>query len=164
MKFLYIVRHAKTIHGDGHLKDFERYLKPRGEKEAKLMADFVAANHSIPELLIASPAKRATQTAEIFAEVFDYDKDQIQYERSIYFGGMGDLLEIFQNLPPNIHNVMLIGHNPTVFEMVNYFISAPVYHFPTCCVTGIKFNIDNWIELRAHRGQLTIYEKPSELK
>lgn len=162
MKFLYIVRHAKTIEGGGNLKDFDRYLKPRGHKESKLMAEFILNNHPIPQIIITSPAKRAKQTTAIFAETFDIS-DKIMEEKSIYSGGIGDLLTIFQNLPSHIDTAMLIGHNPTVFEMVNYFITAPVYHFPTCCVSGIKFNTNYWIELKSHQGELVIYEKPSNL-
>lgn len=164
MKFLYLVRHAKTIQGSGDLKDFDRYLKSRGQSDAKLMAEFISENHIAPGLLISSPAKRARQTAEIFAETFSYEKNRIQFDKSIYFGGIGDIIDIFQNLSPDINNAMLVGHNPTIFEMVNYFISSPVFHFPTCCIAGIQFDVDYWIDLKAHSGKLVIYETPKNLR
>jgi len=160
MKTLYILRHAKTVHGGQNLKDFDRYLKPGGVKEAKAMATLMKENNHIPQLIIASPAKRAKQTTEIFCDTFDYPVENVIEDESIYFGGIGDMMNIFQNLDNKIHSAMLIGHNPTVHEMVNYFINAPVHYYPTCAFSRIQFEVNYWIEVKAHRGELIFYETP----
>ena len=124
------------------------------------MAKSMKNNNLIPQLIIVSPAKRAKQTTEVFCEIFDYPIENVVEDKSIYSGGIGELLDIFQNLDNRIHTVMLVGHNPTVHEMVNYFINAPVNHFSPCCVAGIQFDIDYWIEANAHKGNLIFYESP----
>jgi phosphohistidine phosphatase len=164
LKILYLVRHAKTIRGGIERKDFDRYLKERGHQDAELMAKFLKAKHPLPELIITSPAKRAEETTEIFAKIFQHAPKPVQTEKSIYTGDIDDLLNIFFAIDEDINCAMLIGHNPTIHDMVNYFIKSPVYHFPTCCVAGIRFDTEDWQKLKAHRGELFVYEKPKNIR
>ncbi len=164
MKKLYIVRHAKTIQGHAQLKDFDRYLKPRGHSDAKRMAEFLKSDYPLPQLIISSPARRALQTAEIFADEFNYSPDKIEQDKSIYFGGTGDLLKIIRQTDSQTNIVMLVGHNPTVHETVNLLLEKTVDHYPTCCVSGIQFDIDEWSVIKHRTGRLFVYEKPKNLR
>jgi len=164
MKNLYLVRHAKTVHGHSELKDFDRYLKPRGISDTQRMADYLKTDFPLPQLIFSSPARRAIQTAKIFAEKFDYDPELIIQDKSIYFGGTGQLLAIIKAIQPNVNIVMLIGHNPTVHETVNLLIEKPVDHFPTGCVAVIQFETDDWMKIQTRTGKLFVYEKPKNLR
>lgn len=164
MKKLYIVRHAKTVRGHSDLKDFDRYLKPRGKSDSRLMANYLKADFPLPQKIISSPARRAIQTAVIFAEQFGLSPETIVQDKSIYFGGTGDLLTIMRNVHPDTNIAMLIGHNPTIHETVNLLIEKPVDHFPTCCIAGIEFDTDDWIKIKTRSGRLFAYEKPKNLR
>ncbi len=160
MKKLYIIRHAKTINSHGNMKDFDRYLKPQGHDDAKTMAKLILENYPAPELIISSPAKRAQQTSNIFSEILNYDSQKIINDENIYYGGINELSNIFTNIDNSISIAMLIGHNPTVHEMINHFIDGHVYIFPPCSITGIEFDIENWKNIKPHQGKLFLYEKP----
>ena len=39
MKTLLLTRHAKTVQGNGQMRDFDRFLAPRGPKDVLLVAN-----------------------------------------------------------------------------------------------------------------------------
>ena len=163
MKTLYIARHAKTIHGGHKIKDFDRYLMPQGKSDTRNMARVIKENQILPQMIISSPAKRAKQTTEIFCEIFNNPLENVVENESIYFGGISDFINIFENLDNKFDSVMLIGHNPTVHETTNYLINTPIHHFPTCSVAGLQFDIDSWIEIKAKAGKLEFFETANNI-
>jgi phosphohistidine phosphatase len=80
-KTFVLVRHAKSSWSDPTLSDFERPLNNRGLRDAPKMARFLKIS---PDLLISSPAQRARQTAQIFAEAKLYSQEDILYQDAIY--------------------------------------------------------------------------------
>ena len=68
MKTLYIVRHAKSSWDNLSIDDFDRPLNKKGLKDAPKMAKHFADTYQRPDLIISSPARRALETAENFAE------------------------------------------------------------------------------------------------
>ena len=64
-KTLMLLRHAKSSWKDQSLKDFDRPLKKKGKKAAKLIAKMMAHNQILPDAVLSSPAKRARETTEI---------------------------------------------------------------------------------------------------
>ena len=68
MKLLTLLRHAKSDWSAPYRSDFERPLKARGRRDAPLMGEYIANLDLVPDLIVSSPAERARQTAELFAE------------------------------------------------------------------------------------------------
>ena len=68
MKLLSLVRHAKSSWKDPDLSDFDRPLNKRGERDAPRMGRRFASVEPPPDLLLASPARRAARTAQVIAE------------------------------------------------------------------------------------------------
>ena len=160
MKKLYIIRHAKAISIYKRVRDFDRPLEPAGEVEAEKMARYFSKHCATPELILTSSAKRAKQTGNIFAKILNYREDKILRDKNIYHGGVSALLDIFKNFDNSLSSVMLIGHNPTVHEIVNYLSSKPVDYFPTCCTVGIEFEILDWAKIKSNSGTIFFYETP----
>ena len=79
MKTLYLVRHAKSSWKHPELSDFERPLNKRGKNDAPFMGKLLFKKGINPELLISSPAKRASSTAKIIASELNYDKEKISF-------------------------------------------------------------------------------------
>ena len=65
-KILLLVRHAKSSWEIGTLSDFERSLNERGKKDAPMMAKRLIDKKIKIDAFVASPAKRAKKTAELF--------------------------------------------------------------------------------------------------
>ncbi|MBN2281531.1 MAG: histidine phosphatase family protein [Candidatus Marinimicrobia bacterium] len=164
MKTLYLVRHAKTVEGSPDLKDFDRYLKPRGISDSRVMASLMKKNSWLPETIITSPAKRARQTAELFCEIFQYSHERIVEEKSLYYGGQVEMIDLLQNISNDSESVMIIGHNPTIHEVVNYLVGYGIEHYPTCAVSGLRFNINLWIEITLKKGELLFFEVPKNIR
>jgi phosphohistidine phosphatase len=59
LKFLLLVRHAKSDWNDPLQKDFDRPLNERGKRDAPLMAHRLLDKNISIDAFIASPAKRA---------------------------------------------------------------------------------------------------------
>ncbi len=67
---LFLVRHAHSDPGD---PDDLRSLSTRGRKEARVLAERLAAHATPPRLVLSSPLLRARETAETIAEAVSAD-------------------------------------------------------------------------------------------
>ena len=84
MKTIYLVRYATAGKGKPKSPDRKRVLSKKGKNEAVQMAKKLKKNGMLPDLLISSPAKRAIQTARVFAGIFKYPKDRIVLNKTLY--------------------------------------------------------------------------------
>ncbi|MGB3063984.1 SixA phosphatase family protein [Sphingobacterium thalpophilum] len=125
---LYIIRHAKaeTIPGIG---DFDRALTSEGIQHAKQVAAKLATKVTLDDncVVISSPANRALQTTRIFLDVLGSPSFDIQIEESIYECTYKHLLSVINAIPEHINNVLLVGHNPTLTDLVEYLTRKAAY-------------------------------------
>jgi phosphohistidine phosphatase len=77
MKYLLLVRHAKSSWDDFSIKDSDRPLNDRGKKDAPMMAKRLLKKDVKIDAFISSPAKRARKTAEAFVKEYKSDKNEI---------------------------------------------------------------------------------------
>ena len=113
MKRLTLVRHGHAKFKGAELKDFERPLSRRGKAEAKETAVALYAQGLIPELVLASPAARTLQTAEIFVRELHLAERQLRPQESLYLASADQLLQAVQGVGSRIGHLMIIGHNDT---------------------------------------------------
>lgn len=92
MKRLYLIRHAKSSWKDFSLEDFDKPLNRRGEHDSKLMGKLLKSKKIKPDLIIASPAKRTTITANRIAKEIGYKLENIDYVENIYEASLNDLI------------------------------------------------------------------------
>lgn len=161
MKYLYLVRHAKSSWDDASLSDIERPLNKRGKKDAPFMGKLLNKMKISPELLITSPAKRALTTARIFAEEIDYPDKKIIIDERIYGASPGEIIKIISELDEQ-NIIMVFGHNPTFTSVANFLSVSNIDNLPTCSVTGIEFPVDNWPQIEEHKGKIILFEYPKK--
>ena len=146
MKTLFIVRHAKAEHGN-NIKDFDRALEDSGKIDAATMAKRLFEVVHNPDLLLTSSAKRALQTAEIFADEFKIPRQKIRQEKEIYDAfDTKDLVYLIKMLSNQLNTVFLFGHNPTISGLANYCTDVPQHDLPTCSIARIEADIKAWSE------------------
>ena len=92
MKSLTIVRHAKSSWEERGLSDRERPLNKRGNRDAPIMGQRVAAAGIRPSQIISSPAVRAWATAKAFARELNYPVEFLQREHGLYLASLDNLL------------------------------------------------------------------------
>ena len=152
MKQLILVRHAKSV-AYGYDDDFSRELTERGETDAATISDQLRKQKTTADLIISSPAKRAMQTACIFAEALNFPKDKIVSVEAIYEGiTTNDFIALFHELPDHFNTVLVFGHNPTIYYLANNLMKSFNGEMPTCSAIGISFPVDHWNQLEARLG------------
>jgi phosphohistidine phosphatase len=162
MKSLYLVRHAKAGWHDPAMADFDRTLTKHGQKQAEEMSHRLHKKKITPELLISSPAARALETAEIFADSLGIEHSEIMQKIEIYEGQVGTLAAIAQSLPDEYGTAMLFGHNPTISAFSEWLTGKPVETMKTCGVAKIDLNVASWKEIAVGSGTLNWYEFPEK--
>jgi len=154
MKRLVLIRHAKSDWGREALKDFDRPLNPRGEKDAPRMARALAQRGIVPDQMISSPAKRALTTAVLMAQVFGYDPGRIEEFSSFYLGNPSDLSGAVDFTSPGTETLFLFAHNPGI----SYYASSLVgetLDMPTCCAVICEIE-GEWTDFRAKGYEMLI--------
>ncbi len=145
MKHLLIVRHAKSDWNDGTLRDIDRPLNKRGERDAPEMGARLKKRSLVPQQVIASPARRALRTAQLLAAQFDYALADIEIIDALYEAGVGDWLALIRALPEPLECVLVVGHNPTITELANLLCAAArIDNVPTCGVLHLGYGNTPW--------------------
>lgn len=164
MKRVILVRHAKSV-SHGYDQDYDRTLAERGEEDAQTISLELQKMNIHPDLIIASPAVRTSQTAWIYADTLRYPKKTIRFEKKLYSGKTSEnFLAMLQKLEDEKETVIVFGHNPTVYYYMNYLMRDFNEDVPTCSTVGIDFDVDSWSKLRDHQGKMTFRLIPDMLK
>src|SRR5882672_1951453 len=123
MKRLILVRHATAVDKGPEGSDFHRKLKKRGRREALLMAERIATLVEVPDQIFSSPADRALETAQVFAERLGVPAERVALREELY-GGLepDDFLHIVQGFDNRVKNVMVFGHDPSFTEFAAHMI------------------------------------------
>jgi len=162
VKILYLVRHAKSSWKYPNLDDFERPLNKRGRQNAPLMGSILKKLDATPDLLISSPAARASMTARIISDQMNYPLEKIRYDESIYATSENELLHIIAEIDDQVTKAMLIGHNPGLTSLANLVGDSPISNIPTSGVCCIELSISSWKEIWKHRGKVKFFEFPKK--
>ncbi len=168
MKTIYLVRHAAAAKGKPKSPDMKRVLSKKGRKEAVKMAKKLKKNGMLPDLLISSPAKRAMQTARVFAKAIKYPKDKILLNKTLYEANNASsnetLLEDVRSMDDQFQSVIVFGHDPLLTEFARYLRKDFTEALPGCAVVRFDFNNISWTKITAGRGILKFFDYPNREK
>jgi phosphohistidine phosphatase len=125
VRHLIVVRHAKASHGEHATTDYERPLSARGRRECEQLRAWARDGASRggygPTIALVSAAAR---TRETFQRAFA-DTDFVtswHVTDAIYNGHRevtaDDLLIELAAIDPGDQSLLVVGHNPTVHELV----------------------------------------------
>ena len=165
MRKLILIRHAKSSWDDSFIKDHDRTLSERGLNDAPLVGKFLNKKNIIPDLILTSTAKRASNTAELILNEIDDKNVKIQYDKNIYLTGPGKIIDIISKIEDNIKILLVVGHNPDMQMLVERLTNKHFSHpkFSTAGVAIIDFEIESWNEIKATHGVLEIFITPKML-
>ena len=162
MKTLYLVRHAKSSWKYPDLDDFERPLNKRGHKSAPLMGKILEKLKVTPDLVISSPATRAAMTARTIADKINYPLEDIRYSEAIYEFSANALIRAIEQIDDTVNKAMIVGHNPALTDLANFFAGKPISNIPTCGVFCVDLDISSWTKISEHCGKLIFFEFPKK--
>lgn len=145
MKTLLLLRHGKSSWSDPSLADIERPLKKRGRRDAARVGVFLAARDALPDAIVSSPARRAIETARLFAEACDYGGAIVE-AGDLYGAGPGDVLYVARQVDPFVGRLMIVGHNPCLEELW-FELTGEDERMPTAALAEVRLWLDDWRRL-----------------
>jgi phosphohistidine phosphatase len=158
MKNLILIRHAKSS-WEAPLKDIDRPLEQRGIKDAHL----VAANcvKDVPSIfvMLSSTAKRASETALIFAQNILYPIESIIFKEELYTFDESQLEKVIKSSSNIFENIILFGHNDAITNFVNKFGDVFISHVPTAGFVSLQFETDDWGKISKGKTKKIIVPK-----
>lgn len=161
MKNLILIRHAKSS-WDAPLHDKERPLARRGMQDAHLVASQAVAFLPKTNMIWSSTAKRASETAIIFAQNLMWPLESIQFKDDLYTFDAHKLERVIKSCSDDYENVILFGHNEAITEFVNKFGDVFIDNVPTTGFVSIAFNTNNWSSITEGKIVKTLF--PRDLK
>lgn len=164
MRYLTLIRHAKSSWDDPTQEDFERPLNARGRRDAPAMATRAALLAGRPQHWISSPARRAIQTARSFAETLGVPAEQIELQAPLYHATPTQLADCVGRLRSEWQHVWLFGHNPGLSEFARWLCAEAPSDLPTCAVAQLAFERDDWRGIEAGSASLRCYLYPKQAR
>ena len=162
MKTLLILRHAKSSWNHPELSDYDRPLNGRGKRDAPRMGKHLRQEGLIPDRILTSSAKRARKTANKVAKTCGYT-GKVKKLDAFYDTVPGVYFETLQALPNKYQRVMVVGHNPTMEQLVSH-LTSQIERMPTAALAHIEIPIEHWEELNLYtKGILVSLWTPKTL-
>lgn len=158
MKQLILVRHAKSS-WDLPLQDFDRPLSNRGIQNAHLISSAVV--QFLPETFViwSSAARRAMETAIIFAQNFLCPIESIIFKKELYTFDLYKLESSIKNCSDQFDNLILFGHNEAITNFVNKFGNIYVENVSTSGFVSITFDTNSWKDISNGKTTKVLFPK-----
>ncbi len=140
------MRHAQTEWADAGIEDAHRHLTEQGRAQAQAIAQQFQAKQATLDVIYTSPAIRTLTTAQIIATQFEIAKQHIVIDPQIYAAQVHNLLAVLAEIE-EIHQTMLIvGHNPSVSDLVGYLCNQPRIQLSPATLVGLQIESPSWLE------------------
>ncbi len=152
MLHLHILRHAKTEQISPTGKDFDRFLMKKGLRQREDLKVFFNTVSGIDHVWCSS-AKRTRETLEPFEGL-----PEPQFFDDLYLCSHQTILKMLweSNLEGD---VLLIGHNFGISDLVNYFCDSDV-ELRTGQYVRISFECSDWKETFRGTGTMAQLYRP----
>lgn len=161
MKYLLLLRHAKSSWKQAGLADFERPLNKRGRRDAPRVGRHLAAEGLLAQAVLCSTAARARETIEGFLSAYPFD-GEVQYLDELYHADAGTILALLAAHAGEAETALVVGHNPGLDEFLET-VCGEFEHMPTAGLAYVRFPIERWRDLGVEaRGELLQLWKPRD--
>jgi phosphohistidine phosphatase len=156
-KSLTVIRHSKAE--PEAATDQARPLAPRGVRDAQAAGQWMAAHHTEPVVGLVSTAVRARQTWEAVEASLDAETRALD---GLYSAGVDEVIETLHLLDESDTDVVLVGHNPTMEQLVwTLSDGETAAHeamaergFPTSAIAVLRHD-GRWPNLKASACRMT---------
>jgi len=136
-----VMRHAKSSWDHPGLRDHDRPLNQRGQRDAPRVAAALSQRGWKPDLILVSSATRTRQTLEGMSQFFE---DVVSHVRpGVYHASLHDLMHELQDAPQE-GTTMILGHNPGSEILVNH-LSGEWHTMPTAAAALLVESEGSWI-------------------
>lgn len=158
MKKLILIRHAKSSR-DLPVLDKERPLAHRGIKDAYLMSEKILTYLPNSFVFWSSTAKRASETAKIFAQNLKCPEELIVFKDSLYTFDDKQFETEIKKCDDRFDNLIVFGHNPAITDFVNEYENIFLDNVKTCGFVSISFEQSQWNNISKGTVQKVLFPK-----
>jgi phosphohistidine phosphatase len=163
VKRLILLRHAKSSWSDGSLADAERPLSPRGERDAPRMGQRLRGRGAWPDVVVASPARRARRTARLVCQAIGHPEGSIKLDPALYLASPEAILAVVATQAEPADSVMVVGHNPGLTELANLLLpDLALDNLPTTGVVAVDVDTDRWTNVLGVACRLAFLDYPKK--
>lgn len=160
MKTLILVRHARAEAGKSYQRDYDRMLTSDGQEDIEVMSRWLVANVAAPDLMIVSAAKRTTMTAHVIMKAFAISDGSVDFTDAIYETDVASVCSRIELLATaETRTVMVVGHNPTMSQLLYHVTQQQMDALPTCGVAIVELD-DTVTWNRIQEGRVRIIATP----
>lgn len=175
MKYLTVIRHAKSSWAQAGLADHDRPLNERGLRAAPAVASFLHRTYfggggspaliPPPDRLVTSTAARAFGTAKILQDVAHMASDSLLLDSRLYLAEAPEILEVVRQFDETWKHAVLFGHNPGLHDFAERILArAHVPKMPTCTAVLLALPHAYWGLADWGEAQLIGYVTPKSLE
>ncbi len=157
------MRHGQSVDKQPGQADKERELTLQGVRDSQVIGRYLYDQKINLELILASTAIRAKQTAELITDATKLSVDKIQVEEEVYSASVRTYLELINEIDDAYNRVMCVGHNPSISYLAEYLTRAEIGNMPPAGLVIIQFNVLGWQEVNQGEGTLIKFLKPENL-
>ena len=162
-KEIILVRHGKAITPDSFTRDIDRVLTERGINDGYKIGERLIAEGVNPDIVLTSPAARASHTAFIISRVLNIDTDKINIVRNLFHCSEDIFLDEIFSLDNDLDSVLISAHNPGITDLAYDLTRGGTSFLPTTGVALIRFNVSKWTEISSAKPDFTLILKPKEI-
>ncbi|ATE66694.1 histidine phosphatase family protein [Rhizorhabdus dicambivorans] len=171
VKKVTLLRHAKSGWDDPVSRDFDRPLNAKGKRAAHRVGEYLRQHDIHFDHVVASPAVRVVETIEHLAEGTG-ETIAPAWDKRVYLASAVSLLDVIQEADDRYDNLLLVGHNPGLEDLVLMLVpDSPddaardqvEEKFPTASIAEISFPVDRWEDIRPNGGALSLFVRPRDL-
>ena|SRR5579859_5132908 len=121
---LYLMRHADAgVPRENPVLDAKRGLVKEGKQQCMLMAGVLAALNAQIDVIIASPLKRARQSAQFVATEFGFESPVLTSPALAPDGDYAALQQLIAQHSGR-EGVLVVGHNPNLHQFIARLMSG----------------------------------------
>lgn len=155
MPTLILLRHAKAVAGLG-MADVDRTLNDRGRRDAAAAGEWLRENGLVPDSVLCSTAARTRETLALLGI-----DAEVSFESGIYDNDPDGLLMLVNRTPDDVERLLLVGHNPSVHQLVHDLTGSAPNSVPTCAFAVIELPVP-WADVRPGVGTLRTVHTPKD--
>lgn len=175
MKYLTVLRHAKSSWDQPGLSDHDRPLNERGKLAAPAVARFLRKTYfggngspallTPPDTMLVSTAVRAFETAGAVREAFGLEPEVMRLDSRLYLAPAATVLEVVRGCDENAKHLVVVGHNPGLHEFCDRMLArASIPRMPTCTAVIMGLPHEYWGLADWQEAQLIAYVTPKALE
>jgi len=145
-KVLVVLRHAQSAGKQGGQRDYDRTLTLQGQVAAKALGQKLKQQNYNFQFILSSSSTRTRQTVELINEALQLSTEKILFKPELYEALMVHWLGHIYELPDDINQVLLVGHNPWLSMLASRF-KGNIHELSPCALIGFEFESKKWREI-----------------